>query len=87
MQRLPGWIARADREDVRLSGTALLADGRQIAVEITNVSSSGCQVVSDETIGIGEPIQLNAPSLEGVEGTIRWSLFGNAGVRFLGVAA
>lgn len=87
MQRLPGWISRADREDVRLSGTAVLADGREIAVEITNVSPSGCQVVSDETIGIGESIQLNVPSLEGMAGTIRWSLFGNAGVRFVGAAA
>ena len=87
MQRLPGWIARADREDVRLSGTAVLADGRRIPVEITNVSRSGCQVVSDETIGIGEPIELNVPPLEGVAGTIRWSLFGNAGVRFLGATA
>lgn len=87
MQRLPGWISRADREDVRLSGTAVLADGREIPVEIRNVSPSGCQVVSEETIGIGESIQLNVPSLEGMAGTIRWSLFGNAGVRFVGAAA
>ncbi len=87
MQRMPGWISRADRKDVRLAGSALLADGRQIPVEITNLSSDGCQVVSNETIGIGELIQLSAPPLEQVTGTIRWSLFGNAGVRFTGIAA
>lgn len=83
MQRQPGWIARADREDVRLSGTALLADGRQIPVEITNLSRHGCSVLSDETIGIGERIELSAQPLGDVAGTIRWSLFGSAGVRFV----
>lgn len=87
MQRMPGWIARSDREDVRLGGTALLADGRHIPVEVTNVSSDGCQVLSNETIAIGELIHLNVPSLEDVAGTIRWSLFGNAGVRFVNIRA
>lgn len=87
MQRLPGWIARSDREEVRLTGTAILADGRRIPVEITNLSSDGCQLMSGETIGIGERIQLTAPPLEEVAGTIRWSLLGSAGVRFMGIAA
>jgi hypothetical protein len=65
----------------------VLADGRQIPIEITNLSSDGCQVVSDETIGIGELIYLRIPSLEEVAGTIRWSLFGNAGVRFTSIEA
>ena len=87
MHRLPGWITRAEREDVLLSGTAVLADGRQIPIEITNLSSDGCQVVSGETIAIGELIYLRVASLEEVAGTKSWSLFGNAGVRFTSIAA
>ena len=82
MQRLPGWIARADRKDVTLSGTAVLTDGRNIPVEITNLSPDGCGVRSQETIAIGELVRLNIPPLEELVGTIRWSLFGIAGVRF-----
>ena len=85
MQRMPGWTARADRNDVRLSGMALLADGRRIPVEVTNVSRDGCQVLSGETIGIGELIHLNVPSLDDVACTIRWSLLGNAGIRFVNI--
>ena len=73
--------------DVHLSGTAVLSDGRRIPVEITNLSRDGCQLVAGETLGIGEPVYINAPTLDGVKGTIRWSLFGSAGVRFAGVAA
>lgn len=87
MQRQPGWIARADREDVRLNGTALLADGRQIAVEITNLSRHGCSVLSEETIGIGEEVELSARPLGDIKGTVRWSLFGSAGVRFANALA
>jgi hypothetical protein len=83
IQRQPGWIARADREEVLLSGTAVLADGRTIPVEVTNLSKDGCSLRSDELIGIGEMVSLNVPPLKGVEGTIRWSLFGSAGVRFV----
>lgn len=84
MERQPGWIARADRDAVILSGTAMLADGRQIPVEITNLSRDGCSVISNETLGIGELVRLNAPRLGDVVGTIRWSLLGSAGVRFVG---
>ena len=83
IQRQPGWIARADREDVLLSGTAELADGRRIPVEVTNLSKDGCSLRCDELIGIGELVRLNVPPLDGVAGTIRWSLFGSAGVRFV----
>ena len=82
MQRLPGWIARADRKDVLLNGTAVLSDGRNISVEITNLSHDGCGVRCEETIAIGETIRLSIPPLEELIGTIRWSLFGIAGVRF-----
>lgn len=82
MQREPGWIGRAEREKVLLSGSAVLADGREIPVEITNLSRSGCHIRSDETIGIGEIIHLNVGPLEGIAATIRWSLVGDAGVRF-----
>ena len=83
IERQPGWIARIDREEVLLTGTAVLANGRHIPVEVTNLSKDGCSLRSDELIAIGELVRLNVPPLDGVMGTIRWSLLGSAGVRFV----
>jgi hypothetical protein len=66
-----------------LSGTAVLADGRHIPVEVTNLSKDGCSLRSDELITIGELVRLNVPPLEEVAGTVRWSLMGSAGIRFV----
>jgi hypothetical protein len=87
MHRQPGWTARADRKDVLLKGTALLADGRQIPVVVRDLSRDGCGVCSDEALGIGDVIELNVAPLDGAVGTIRWSLFGSAGVRFMNACA
>ncbi len=83
MRRMPGWVARDDRQDVVLNGMAVRADGCEIPVEVRNLSRDGCSVFSEETIGIGEVIRLNAPPLDNVVGTIRWSLLGRAGLRFV----
>ena len=82
MTRVPGWIPRNDRDGVLLSGSATLPDGREIPISLTNLSRDGCRVQSDETLGVGEVIRINVEALEGVVGTIRWSLLGTAGVRF-----
>ena len=87
MQRQPGWIARADRRDVLLNATAVLADGRRIQVEITNLSEDGCQFRSDEMVGIGELIHLSIRPLDILAVKIRWSLLGSAGVRFVDACA
>ena len=84
MRRVPGWVSREEREAVSLGGSATLADGREIAVQLTDISRDGCRVLSDETLGIGQQILLNVAPLTGVSGMVRWSLFGIAGIRFVG---
>lgn len=84
MRRMPGWTARPDREILSLSGRALLPDGRAIQVTICNLSKHGCQVDSAETLRIGDAVKLELEGMVELLATIRWSLFGKAGVRFLG---
>lgn len=84
MRRMPGWIARDDRTSVSLNGTAVLPDGRGIPVHVTDISEHGCQVSSDETLRIGDAIKLTTERFGEVAATVRWSLFGTAGLRFLG---
>ena len=83
MRRMLGWIAREDRERVSLSGTALLPDGRTIPVEVTNASADGCDLNSDETLRIGDAVWLTTSQHTNAAATIRWSLHGRAGLRFL----
>lgn len=82
MRRLPGWISRADRDAVTLNGRAVLGDGREVDVCVTDLSKEGCRVQSRETLRIGDRITLNAAPLDNVSAIIRWELCGTAGVRF-----
>lgn len=83
MARQPGWISRNDRDRVSLDGSVRLADGREVAVSVVDLSRDGCRIESEETLTIGEEIVVSAPAVGTVAGTVRWSLFGTAGVRFL----
>lgn len=76
------WIPRGHRDPVSLSGFAVLSDGREIAVHLTDLSKEGCRVDSDEPLRIGESLRLNVEHFEGVAASVRWSLFGTAGLRF-----
>ena len=83
MRRLPGWISRNDRDAVLLSGSAELADGRVVDVQLTDLSKEGCRVQSAETLKIGEQITLNVEAIENVVAVVRWELCGTAGLRFV----
>lgn len=83
MRRLPGWISRADRDSVTLYGRAVLDEGREVDVRVSDLSKEGCRVQSDETLKIGERITLNVAPLDNVAATVRWELCGTAGVRFV----
>ncbi|HEX6072587.1 MAG TPA: PilZ domain-containing protein [Sphingomicrobium sp.] len=84
MRREPGWIARADRESLTLAGRAVLPDNREVPVTINNLSRHGCEVKSAETLRIGDAVRLEIEGMLAIAATIRWSMFGTAGVRFLG---
>lgn len=68
---------------VTLNGRALLGNGREVDVCVTDLSKEGCRVSSEETLGIGERITLNVAPLDNVAAIIRWELCGTAGVRFV----
>ena len=54
-----------------------------VAASVTDLSRDGCRIESEETLKIGDVVTVNAAPLGYVEGTVRWSLFGTAGVRFV----
>lgn len=83
MQRPPGLIPRADRNDVFLSGTALLPNGREIKVWLLDVSQDGCRLKTEETLMIGDEILVTTAALEPLCGKVRWSLLDMAGLHFL----
>jgi hypothetical protein len=82
MRNMPGWVARDDRDEVSLSGSLRLADGRVIPVSVIDLSRAGCRVLSAETLPIGARVALNVAPVENLEGIVRWALQGSAGVRF-----
>ena len=61
---MPGWTSRDDREAVRLDGRAVLGDGREIDVRVTDLSRNGCRVESGETLRTGERIRHSAAPLD-----------------------
>jgi hypothetical protein len=75
------WVNRPDRDPVSVAAVLVLA-GRKMAVEITNVSDDGCQVACQETLPIGAPVRLRL-ELVSIAATVRWSLAGKAGLRFV----
>ena len=83
MRRLPGWISRSERESVTMPGRARLGSGREVDIQVTNLSKDGCRIESNETLLIGDLITLNAKPLHEVPAIIRWELCGTAGVRFV----
>ena len=83
MRRQPGWISRADRNPVSLEGVVFLSEGRSFPVLVANLSRNGCEVQSDEDLKIGDQIRLQSAAIGDVSASVRWSLQGRAGLRFL----
>lgn len=81
MSRVPGWIDRADRDLVSVPASLVLI-GRNLPVQITNVSDGGCQIECDETLPIGAAVSLRL-ELVSIAATVRWSVLGKAGLRFV----
>lgn len=83
MNRVHDWVGRKDRNDVSVDATVLRADGKSIAVTLTNVSDGGCCLRSDEPFRIGEHIGIALPRMGSVRAQVRWALPGAAGAQFL----
>jgi hypothetical protein len=82
-RRTVGWVKRADRTPVHLTGLLHLSDGRKIGVVVTDLSAQGCKVSAHYLLPIGAIVQLLVPGRDMMPASIRWSMLGKAGLFFL----
>jgi hypothetical protein len=68
---------------VYLCGSLGLRDGRSLFVTITDLSSEGCKIRSTQMLPIGEIVRLEVPGRDTVRASVRWSMSGEAGLRFV----
>lgn len=80
--RMPGWISRPDRTDVMIKA-ALRMDGREVPVTIIDMSERGCKIRCLHILPIGQIVQLAIPAFQPNAASVRWSLPGLAGLRFV----
>lgn len=80
--QMPGWVPRADREPVHIKAT-LRINGRQLPVTIVDTSHDGCKIRCLHILPIGEVVQLEMPAFQPNAASVRWSLGGMAGLRFI----
>ena len=81
--RRVGWVKRADRTLVRLRGSIHLPNGLRLPVTVTDVSEEGCKVASNQMLPIGEIVQLAIQGRDMIPVSIRWTICGKAGLRFI----
>ncbi len=83
LSRTPGQIARTPRVSVAYDATLVMSDGTEHAVIVTDVSSGGFHLKSDDTIPIGSRIFLRVPRYGDFPAQIRWAFGSEAGGVFL----
>ena len=81
--RMPGWTAREERKPVQISANVRLSVGRIVPVTIIDASERGCKVRCLHALPIGEIVQLEIPAFQPNPASVRWSLAGKAGLRFV----
>ena len=79
------FVMRAERHPVSLRGFAL-GPGRDSDVEVADLSYDGCQIRSDDKFAKGEMVELRIIKRGAIDGQVRWSANGRAGVSFVGNA-
>ena len=78
------WKARQGaRNGVSFRGSVKVPGGRDVAALITNISYSGCQVLAEASLVVGEKIMLSIPGRGSMEAQVRWTAGDNAGLQFL----
>ena len=80
--RMPGCVSRAERTDVLIKA-ALLVAGREVPVTIIDMSQAGCKIRCLHMLPIGEVVQLVIPAFQPNTASVRWSIPGVAGLRFV----
>ena len=79
------FVMRPERHAVRLRGFAL-GKGRDSDVEVADLSYDGCQIRSDDKFKKGELVELRIIKRGAIDGEVRWSSNGRAGVCFVSKA-
>ena len=80
--REPGWTPRNDRRAVDLAAFVHREHCPPLPVMVTDLTEQGCRISADESLLIGEQIQLEIPHLGYLKAQVRWALDGEAGARF-----
>ena len=80
--RMPERISRADRADALIKASLRIA-GQQLPVTVIDMSDRGCKIRCEEILPVGEVVELVLPAFQPSEASIRWSLAGMAGLRFI----
>jgi hypothetical protein len=80
--RMPDWIGRPERSQV-LIPAALRLLGRDVPVTIIDMSDRGCKIRCLHILPIGEVVELVIPAFQPNAASVRWSLPGLAGLRFV----
>ena len=83
MGRLPGHVSRKPRVSVAHKAILVMSDGSEHPVTITDVSSGGFRLSTEETMPIGEHVFLRVERYGDFPAQIRWALGGEAGGVFL----
>ncbi len=78
-----GYIKRAPRVDGRHVALLATADGHTMPVIVTDLSSGGFRVQSDDLLRIGEYVALRVEGYGEFPAQIRWALGAEAGGLFL----
>ena len=81
-RRMPGWIARRDREPVTIPGCLVLPDGRSIPVTVLDITPDGCRVRCEETLPIAASVTVEFGGST-TNANVRWALAGEAGLQLL----
>jgi hypothetical protein len=74
---------RAPRKRVKLSGTAVLCDGTSLALDVLDLSITGCKVQSSHPLNPGVALTISIAGLATpLQATVRWYRAGTAGLQF-----
>ena len=85
MEREPiDWKARQGaRNGVSFRGSVKAPGGREVAALITNISYSGCQLLAETSLVVGETVRLSILGRGSMEAQVRWTAGDRAGLEFL----
>jgi hypothetical protein len=78
------WKARQGaRNGVSFRGSVRSPGEREVAALITNISYSGCQLLAETRLVVGETVLLSISGRGSMEAQVRWTAGDSAGLQFL----